>query len=140
LEQQKAESSMLKLLASSLDLSFDKENKLLIEIDIQPDAIDLSKKVIVEVYAHVGKLKGAQLHKVKGDILKLILIEKKLGEEWNKILCFADEAAAKYVRGRSWVAEAVRTFGIKVHVVNLPEEQLNCVRLAQKRQRMVNPE
>lgn len=131
---------MLKVLADELDLKYDEKTKLPINISVQPDAIDLNKKVIVEAYAHIGALKGSQLHKVKGDILKLILIEEKLGENWKKVLCFADEAAAKYVRGASWVAEAVRTFDIEVHVVNLPEEQLELVRSAQKRQRMVNPD
>jgi hypothetical protein len=140
LEQQQAEAFMLKSLAETLHLSFAKETKLPIGIGLQPDGIDPNKKVIVEVYAHVGELKGAQTHKVKGDILKLIFIEKKLGKKWKKILCFADEAAAKYVRGGSWVAEAVRTFGVDVQVVNLPEEQLNKVRSAQRRQRMVNIE
>ena len=139
-EQQQAEAFILESLADALDLSFDEETKLPLEIGMQPDAIDLNKKVVVEVYAHVGELRGAQLHKVKGDILKLIFIEKKLGEDWRKILCFADEAAAKYVRGRSWVADAVRIFGIEVHVMNLPEQQLSRVQSAQKRQRMVNPE
>jgi hypothetical protein len=140
LEQQKAEAFMLKSLAEELHLSFKKEIKLPIDIGVQPDAIDHNKKVIVEVYAHVGELKGAQFHKVKCDILKLILIEEKLGEKWKKILCFADEAAAKYARGGSWVAEAVRTFGVDVRVVNLSEEHLNRVKSAQRRQRMVNPE
>jgi hypothetical protein len=140
LEQQQAEAIILKLLAEALHLSFDKETKLPIDAGVQPDAIDPNNKVIVEVYVHVGELKGAQLHKVKGDILKLIFIEEKLGEKWRKILCFADEAAAKYARGGSWVAEAVRAFGVEIRIVNLPEEQLNRVRLAQRRQRMVNPE
>lgn len=140
LEQQQAEAFMLKSLAETLHLNFNKETKLPIDTGVQPDAIDPSKKVIVEVYAHLGEIKGAQLHKVKGDILKLIFIEEKLGEKWRKILCFADEAAAKYARGGSWVAAAVRTFDIEVQVVNLSEEQLNRVKSAQRRQRMVNPE
>jgi hypothetical protein len=140
LEQQQAEAFMLKSLAEKLHLSFNKETKLPIDTGVQPDAIDLNNKVIVEVYAHVGELKGAQLHKVKGDILKLIFVEEKLGEKWRKILCFEDDAAAKYARGGSWVAEAVRTFGVEVRVAKLSEEQLNQVKLAQRRQRMVNPE
>ena len=113
LEQQQAEAFMLKSLTEKLHLSFKNEGKLSIDIGLQPDAVDPNKKVIVEACAHVGELKGAQLHKVKGDILKLIFIEEKLGEKWTKILCFADEAAAKYARGGSWVAEAVRTFGVR---------------------------
>ena len=140
LEQQQAEAFMLISLAEELHLNFDKETELPIDAGVKPDAIDLSNKVIVEVYAHVGELKGAQLHKVKGDILKLIFIEEKLGEKWKKIICFADEAAAKYACGASWVSEAVRTFGIDVQVVRLSKEQLDRIKSAQRRQRMVNPE
>jgi hypothetical protein len=140
MEQQQTEILMLKMLADTLDLNFDNKTKLPMNIFVQPDAIDLDKKVIVEAYAHIGALKGAQNNKVKGDILKLIFIEEKLGKGWKKILCFADEAVAKYVLSGSWVAEAVRTFGIEVYVMHLPEEQLECIRSAQKRQRMVNPD
>ena len=139
-EQQKAESIMLNILAEKLDLNFDERSKLPNTVTAQPDAIDLNKKTIIEAYAHIGSLKGAQTHKVKGDILKLILVEKQLGGNWKKILCFADDDTAKYVRGGSWVAEVVRTFDIEVQVVNLPQEQKEIICAAQKRQRMVNPE
>ena len=55
------------------------------------------------------------------------------------IMCFASDEAAKYVQGKSWVAEAARVFDVEIHVVQLPEDQKNNVLSAQKRQRMVNP-
>jgi len=138
-EQQTAEKYILVSLQEQLGINFDAESALPIDINVKPDAIDLINKVIVEVYARVGEVKGAQLHKIKGDILKLALIEKKLGVGWRKIMCFASEEAAKYVQGQSWVAEAAREFGVEIHIVNLPDEQKNNVISAQKRQRMVNP-
>ena len=63
-------------------------------IGVQPDAVDSANKVVVDVYARIGNLKGGQLHKVKGDILKLIFIDEQLGGGWRKILVFADAAAA----------------------------------------------
>lgn len=138
-EQQKAEGYMLTFLQDELGLNFDSNSVLPINIGVKPDAIDPINKVIVEVYAHVGKVKGAQYHKIKGDILKLALIEKRLGTGWRKIICFASNEAAKYIRGKSWVAEAAKEFGVEVYVVELPEEQKNNIISAQKRQRMVNP-
>lgn len=138
-EQQVAEKYMLKSLEKNLGLNFDSEAELPIEIGVQPDAIDPINKVIVEAYARVGEVKGAQLHKIKGDILKLALIDKKLGKGWRKIMCFASDEAAKYVQGKSWVAEAAKAFGVDIHVVHLSSEQRNNVVSAQKRQRMVNP-
>lgn len=139
-EQQEAEVFMINALELELGLSFDPDPILPIAIGVKPDAIDLTNKAVVEVYARVGSLKGAQLHKVKGDILKLILIEKKLDERWRKILCFASQSAANYALGKSWVAEAVRTFGIEVHVKELPKELEAQIKKAQSRQRMVNPD
>lgn len=108
-------------------------------IGVQPDGIDPKNKVIVEAYARVGELKGAQLHKVKADILKLAFIEKKLGPGWRKIMCFGSAEAAAFLQGTSWAAEAARIFGIEIFVEPLASEQANLVKAAQKRQRMVNP-
>lgn len=139
-EQQDVESYLLECLANKLCLNFSGSGCLPIELGVKPDAVDLANKTVVEVYARVGELKGAQLHKVKGDILKLVLIDTKLGGGWNKILCFASDEAAKYVQGQSWVAEAARTFGIKIVVINLPKDLQQQIKSAQKRQRMVNTE
>lgn len=138
-EQQAAEEYMLNALQKDLGICFDPAAKLPIEVGVQPDAIDPDNKVIVEVYARIGGVKGAQLHKIKGDILKFALIEKKLGKGWRKIMCFASDEAAKYVQGKSWVAEAARVFGVEVRVVQLSLEQRENVMSAQNRQRMVNP-
>ena len=138
-EQQTAEEYMLMSLQEELGIKFDSEAVLPVDIGVKLDAIDPISKVVVEAYARVGKVKGAQLNKIKGDILKLALIEKKLGSGWRKIMCFASDEAAKYVQGNSWVAKAAREFDIEIHVVYLPDEQKNNVITAQKRQRMVNP-
>jgi len=137
-EQQAAEAYILQALALKRDFTFCDDNKLPIDLGVKPDAIDMKNKVVVEVYARVGELKGAQLHKVKGDILKLLLIQEHLGENWRKVLCFASEDAAKYTKGKSWVAKAVSTFGIEVEVIELPADIRVSVLGAQKRQIMTN--
>lgn len=138
-EQQTAEKYMLMFLQEKLGIKFDPESTLPIDIGVKPDAIDPINKVVVEAYARIGEVKGAQLHKIKGDILKLAIIEKKLGVGWRKIMCFASDEAAKYAQGKSWVAEAARVFNVEIHIINLPEIQRNNVITAQKRQRMENP-
>ena len=138
-EQQSAETYILKTLEQSLGLHFDNDATLPIEIGVKPDAIDPITKVVVEVYARVGEVKGGQKYKIKGDILKLAFIEKMLGKGWRTILCFASDEAAKYVQGGSWVAEAAKAFNVEIHVVSLPVELCNSVVSAQKRQRMINP-
>lgn len=136
-EQQAAESFILAAVAKRLSLEFDESASL--GIGVKPDGIDPRNKVVVEAYARVGPLKGAQLHKVKGDLLKLAYIEKKLGAGWRKLMCFGCHEAASFLLGASWAAEAARSFGIEVIVEPLPQEQAQSVMAAQERQRMVNP-
>lgn len=139
-EQRDAETYILQSLEAELSATFDPAARLPIAAGIQPDAVDPDRKIIVEVYARVGPVKGAQLHKIKGDVLKLALIGQQAGAEWRRILCFASQEAAAYVTGQSWVAAAVQHFGIEVVVVPLSDKHRERVRSAQDRQRMVNPE
>ena len=140
-EQRDAETYILLSLEAKLGATFDPDARVPIESGVQPDAIDpVKKKIIVEVYARVGPVKGAQLHKIKKDVLKLALIGQKAGPDWRRILCFASEEAAAYVTGRSWVAAAVQHFGIEVIVAPLSDQHRERVTSAQARQRMVNPE
>ena len=107
---------------------------------IKPDGVDWSQRVLVEAYARVGELKGAQPHKVKGDILKLVYLERLLGGTWRKIICFGDETAARSVSSgsRAWIAAAAREFGVGVVVVPHTNEMRQRLLECQERQRMVN--
>jgi hypothetical protein len=138
--QQQAEAHMLTALQKSLEATFVAGAWLPIELGVKPDGLDLTKKIIVEVYARVGALKGAQLHKAKADLLKLIYVKKKLGPEWRAVICFGSNEAAAFLQGKSWAAEAAREFGVEVVVQELPQEQKQKILAAQQRQRMVNAE
>lgn len=107
-------------------------------IVVQIDGLDEANRVACEVYAHVGRLKGAQPDKVASDILKLSLVEARLGGTWRKIYCFADELAAKRLNGKSWLAAAALQHGVRVMVADLDPKQMSELRAAQTRQRMVN--
>jgi len=136
--QQDAEKHLLLALEQSLGATFVPGALLPIELGVKPDGIDPKKRIIAEVYARVGALKGAQLHKVKADLLKLIYLKRKLGPEWRAVICFGSEQAAAFLQGKSWASEAARDFGVEVVVQQLPEEQKQKVMAAQIRQRMVN--
>jgi hypothetical protein len=131
---------MLATLAKLHGFTFDRrpKNSALLGA-LKPDAIDWKKRVIVEVYARVGRLKGAQPNKVKGDILKLLFMERLLGGRWKKIICLGDNAAAKTLKGKSWVCAAANEFGITVEVVPHSKKTMRAVLSAQLSQRMVNP-
>ena len=91
--------------------------------------------VILEVFAHIGKLKGGQRHKVSTDALKLLAIRKSHPDA-RLILAFADADAAASVSG--WKAETMRANGIEIHTVDLNAEDRSVIQAAQVAQRMVN--
>lgn len=105
---------------------------------VQIDAFNGEKKILCEIYARIGKLKGSQPDKVASDFLKMLFVEKMLGGTWDKHFCFASKEAATIVEGNSWLASVVSSMGIDIHVYPLPEEIAENVLNAQDRQKMVN--
>ena len=136
--QQEAEKHLLRALEESIGAKFIPGAKLPVSFGVKPDGIDPDKKIVAEAYARVGKLKGAQLHKAKADLLKLVYLRHMLGSEWRAIICFASKEAAAFLLGKSWASEAAREFGVEVMVHDLPNDQREIVLAAQQRQRMVN--
>jgi len=90
--------------------------------------------VLCEIYAHLGKLKPAQEHKVLHDAAKLRYAERLLGAPRRKLLVFADPLAAAPFLDKRWKAQALVADGIEVIVLDLPPELREQVRLAQIRQ------
>jgi len=93
--------------------------------------------VIVEAFARQGTLRGGQFHKVARDALEPITISHGRTDT-RMILAFADEDAARCVRGKSWLAEALQMCAVDVRVVHLDESLRAELRAAQTRQVMVN--
>lgn len=105
------------------------------DVEVHPDGVDEDRSVFVEVFAHVGKLKGGQRHKVSTDALKLLAI-REVYPNASLILAFADQAAALSVSG--WKAKTLTENGIEIHVVDLDSSERAKIEAAQRRQRMVN--
>ncbi|MTD44897.1 hypothetical protein GKE82_11485 [Conexibacter sp. W3-3-2] len=105
---------------------------------VQVDAASSDGAVLAEIFARQGALKGGQQKKVAIDTLKLITIHREQPAE-KLVLCFADHEAAAYATGGGWVAQALRTWGVKVEIIDLPEDIRGEIRAAQDGQTMVNP-
>jgi hypothetical protein len=105
---------------------------------VEVDGVAPDESVFVEIFAHQGRLKGAQFHKVARDALKLITLARSRPES-RLIIAFCDADAAACVSASSWLAEALRTWGIEVLVANLDPDVRAGLRDAQVRQVMVNP-
>jgi hypothetical protein len=82
------------------------------------DGVAADESVLVEVFARQGALKGGQRGKIARDALKLITLGRHRPDA-RLILAPADEAAAKPLNAKSWLAEALGTFQIEVLVVDL---------------------
>lgn len=91
-----------------------------------------------EIFAHIGSLKVGQQHKIAQDILKMLLLEKIKGVKYRKVLVIVGDKIEEYLKGKSFIAESIRQFGIEIKKIDLSEEIYEKIVNAQKRQVMVN--
>lgn len=135
-EQRAAEVVMLSTLGAELGVPLAK--KRMVAVDgawTELDGVSSDPPTLVEVWAHQGLPKSAQKAKVMTDALKLVWVEAAFFPAGaRKILLLSDPAAAAHFRGSSWMAAALRHFGIDVRTVELPADHREAVRRAQSRQ------
>ena len=137
--QQLAEPFMLQALNQKLGLNLKPAQVPLNDgIKVQLDGWDEEHKVVCEIYARIGELKGSQPDKLASDILKMHFYETYKGCNVRKILCFSNEAAARKLAGRSWLAGAAKALNVEIQIIELPNEICAQVIEAQNRQIMVN--
>jgi hypothetical protein len=135
--QADAEWWILHALGKTIDVALDQHVDVAIgDAIVKPDGVAMDHSVFVEVFAHIGKLKSGQRHKVSTDALKLIAI-REVYPKARLILAFADQDAAGSVTG--WKAETLKANGIEIRVVDLDPTERAKVEAAQARQTMVNP-
>lgn len=104
-------------------------------VRVEVDGADEARTVLVECWAHIGKVKVAQRHKVLTDAFKLIWIANNIPGRPRLILCIGDDdAAAPFRNRRTWYGQALADQGIEVFVVTIPTEVREAVLLAQRRQ------
>lgn len=121
-------------LQSNVSLTISGEN----DICICPDFYSQEDRIIGEIHTHLGRLKPSQVHKIEGDILKMLLFEQCQGKgEYTKmiVVCSVDEY--KQLHGKSFLAEAIRRFDIKLEYVSLNEEQISKLEKAMNDQNLI---
>lgn len=102
---------------------------------MEVDGVAADESVLVEVFAHVGKLRGGQRHKISTDALKLIALSESRPQA-RLILAFADHAARDSVAG--WKAAVLKHRGIELLLAGLSEADRAELVAAQAKQMMVN--
>jgi hypothetical protein len=106
---------------------------------VDVDGVNEEEDVFVEIFAHQGRLRGGQVHKVARDALKLVTLARAR-EGARLVIAFGDADAASCVTGASWLSEALNTWCVEVIVADLDESVREGLREAQVRQVMVNVE
>ncbi|SRR6266581_19852 len=134
-EQRDAETVMIELLSRRIGVALKPQHIDLPEGGrLELDGFSREPLVVCEAWAHQGEAKAAQKDKVAKDVLKLMFVSGILHAQPRSILLFSDEEAAKFLRGKSWRAQAMRSLEIEIHVVELPPDLRAKVVAAQRRQ------
>ena len=90
--------------------------------------------IICEAWAHIGPAKSAQKNKLAADALKLVFAARFMAQGTRRILILADRAAASHLGPSAWMTQALKAFGVEIEFVDLPQEVVEGLRKAQKRQ------
>lgn len=107
-------------------------------VHIVPDLYSEQDRIVGEIFAHIGSLKVGQQHKISQDILKMLLLEKIKGAKYRKMIIIVDEKIEEYLKGKSFIVESIRQFGMEIKKIDLSDENYEKIMNAQKRQVMVN--
>lgn len=101
---------------------------------LELDGVCDDPPIFCEAWAHQGPPKAAQKNKVMSDAFKLMLASRLTGKKARLIMAFGDSEAASHFQGESWMAEALRSSGIEIMVLSLPDDVRERIRSAQNRQ------
>jgi len=93
-----------------------------------------SPLVLVEAWAHQGRAKSAQKHKLAMDAFKLTTARQAFGEAARLILLVSDQDAVRHALGDSWFSYALRSAGVEIKVVQVSADTRIRLCEAQRRQ------
>jgi len=134
LAQREAEPLMVAAVAKEIGVALAKK-RLTLGGGSRPevDGVSEDETVLVEAFAHQGKIVGGQIRKVSEDAFKLVTLARG-NSGIRLILAFADDETARSFLGKSWRAEALKIWGVEVLVVQLDDDVRAGIRDAQVRQ------
>lgn len=122
LAQRDAESLMIAAVAASLGVELHPTVISDRDAKVQIDGATSDLTVLVEAYAHIGPLRGAQPKKLATDAFKLSWIGPRVGAT-TLVLAVLDHAAANYLRRpKAWLTSAIADAGITVVLVDVDRD------------------
>jgi hypothetical protein len=132
--QREIESFVRSELARVLQLELESKMFQLHGSSFQVDFYNKEKFIYGEIYCGINELKPGQTRKVLSDVLKLLTIEKMLGQKIEKIFVFVDEALRQEFNSKSWGSKAFQIFDVKTITIQLSKEQKEIINCAKKMQ------
>ncbi|MGA2514495.1 MAG: hypothetical protein ABSG37_12890 [Candidatus Limnocylindrales bacterium] len=135
--QREAERVIIETLGRELGVTFTQATSKVVDgAVLKFDGVCEEPPVLVEAWAHQGRARAAEKHKLMVDALRLAWAGSALYPAGNvqKILALADDEAAAHLVGRSWMKAALEHLGVMVHVVKIPDDLRQRIRDAQRRQ------
>lgn len=133
-EQRAAERAIIAAVAEQLGVELTPARIPIEDAHVEIDGASADRAVLVEAYARIGALKGAQPRKLATDAFKLAWAGQRLGAT-RLVIAVADEVVAGYLqRPGAWLTAALRDAGVDVLVAELDEDMRSAVQAAQSRQ------
>lgn len=133
-EQRTAERAIIAAVAEQLNVTLAPARIRIDDAHVEIDGASPDHSVLVEAYARIGALKGAQPRKLATDAFKLAWAGEKLGAT-QLVIAVADEAAAQYLRRPgAWLTAAIRDAGVEVITADIGEALRDSIIAAQARQ------
>lgn len=105
-------------------------------VHVEIDGAAGDRSVLVEIYAHIGKLVGAQPKKLATDAFKLTWVGGQVGAERLIIAVIDADVEAHLMRPKAWLTAALRDNRVEVVRVSIDEDAHARVRAAQRAQFM----
>jgi hypothetical protein len=132
--QRSAESLIIAAVAETVGVPLQPTVLTIGDARVQIDGASANHRVLVEAYARVGPLRGAQPRKLAADAFKLAWVGPRVGAE-RLVLAVMDTAAEDYAnRPRAWLTAALRDGGIEVIRVEVDAITRAAVESAQRTQ------
>jgi hypothetical protein len=133
-EQRSAERAIIAAVSTQLSVDLAPARIAIGDAHVEIDGASPDRAVLVEAYARIGALKGAQPRKLATDAFKLAWAGQKVGAT-RLVIAVADDAAARYLqRPGAWLTAAIQDAGVEVLVAELDETTRAAILEAQTRQ------
>jgi hypothetical protein len=104
-------------------------------VSVEIDGYSNEYRIMVEVFARIGKLAPAHYEKLASDLLKLKLVEDILKVPHKKYIAVCGEDVERYLCGSSWKALAVKYYGFEIVRIELSLDDREMILNAQQRQK-----